>query len=190
MIVVIIIAIIGVSYIVVACWRRLAGRDHEEAAADDMLSKLYGQYRAEVRAVAQRHLLDGPGDEEWLAGIRERAFGGAADEVSAPVQNSRRSTARRTTLTLTFLARLAAPVSVLGVATAGAAGATAVAYVILAIFLGGVALGVAMMAGVAVRKEDRLYALSGEEPEPAARGPRWLTFFGAADSQLPPGGWT
>jgi len=193
MIVVFVIAIIAVSYIVGVRFRHPAGRKQEKAAANDMLGMLYGQYRAEVRALAQTHLLEGPDDEEWLAGLRERASTGATEEASLPVHlTSKRNTPRRRpTVSLAFLAGLVVPVSVLGVVAAAVAGAWAVAYVILAIFLGGIAPGVALITGIAVRREDRLYALSGEEPEPAVRSPRWwLTCFGAANSQLPPGGWT
>ncbi len=65
----------------------------------------------------------------------------------------------------------------------------AVAYVILAVFLGGFSLGVVVMVAVAVRKEDRLYSLSGTAPGAAARGARFLTRFGGAGSHFRPRGW-
>jgi hypothetical protein len=73
---------------------------------------------------------------------------------------------------------------------AGATGGAVVAYVILATFFGGVTLGVVAMVAIAVRREDRLYSLSGAEPRAAAHGMRWLTRFCGADSHLWPGGWT
>lgn len=67
--------------------------------------------------------------------------------------------------------------------------AAAVAYLILATFLGGVTLGVVAMVALAVRREDRLYSLSGAAPGAAARGARWLTRFGGAGSHFRPRGW-
>ena len=52
-----------------------------------------------------------------------------------------------------------------------------VAYLILAIFLGGFWLGVIAMVAVAVRKEDRRFSLSGPAPGAAARGARWVTRY-------------
>ena len=66
--------------------------------------------------------------------------------------------------------------------------AVSVAYLVLAVFLGGVALGVVAMVAVAVRKEDRRYSLSGSAPGAAARGARWLTGFGSAGSHYQPRG--
>ncbi len=42
--------------------------------------------------------------------------------------------------------------------------AASVAYLILATFLGGVTLGVVAMVAIAVKREDRLYSLSGAAP--------------------------
>jgi len=67
--------------------------------------------------------------------------------------------------------------------------AASVAYLILAVFLGGVTLGVVAMVAVAVRREDRLYSLSGAAPGAAARGARFLTRFGGAGSHFRPRGW-
>jgi hypothetical protein len=64
--------------------------------------------------------------------------------------------------------------------------AAAVAYLILTAFFGGVALGVVAMVAVAVRKEDRLFSLSGAAPGAAARGARWLTRFGGSGSLSAP----
>ena len=66
--------------------------------------------------------------------------------------------------------------------------AASVAYLILAVFLGGVVIGVVAMVAVAVRKEDRRYSLSGAAPGAAARGARWLTGFGGAGSHYQPRG--
>ncbi len=67
--------------------------------------------------------------------------------------------------------------------------AASVAYLILAVFLGGVALGMVAMVAIAVRREDRRYSLSGAAPGAAARGARWLTRFGGAGSYFRPRGW-
>ncbi len=64
--------------------------------------------------------------------------------------------------------------------------AASVAYLILAAFLGGVALGVVGMVAIAVRREDRLFSLSGMAPGPAAQGTRWLTRFGGSGSHFVP----
>jgi hypothetical protein len=69
-------------------------------------------------------------------------------------------------------------------------GSTAsVAYLILATFLGGVTLGIVAMVAIAIRREDRLYSLSGAAPGAAARGARFLTRFGGAGSHFRPRGW-
>jgi hypothetical protein len=65
-----------------------------------------------------------------------------------------------------------------------------VAYLILATFFGGFWLGVIAMVAVAVRKEDRLFSLSGAAPGPAARGARRLTRFGGAGTHYRPRDWT
>jgi len=49
--------------------------------------------------------------------------------------------------------------------------------VVLAVFLGGVALGVVGMVSVAVRREERRRSLFGAAPNAAARGARRLTGF-------------
>jgi hypothetical protein len=61
-----------------------------------------------------------------------------------------------------------------------------VAYLILSVFLGGVTLGIIAMVAVAIRREDRLFSLSGAAPGPAARGTRWLTRFGGSGSHFVP----
>jgi hypothetical protein len=61
-----------------------------------------------------------------------------------------------------------------------------VAYLILSVFLGGVTLGVIAIVAVAIRREDRLFSLSGAAPGPAARGTRWLTRFGGSGSHFVP----
>lgn len=67
--------------------------------------------------------------------------------------------------------------------------AASVAYLILATFLGGVTLGVVAMVAVAIKREDRLYSLSGAAPGAAARGARFLTRFGGAGTHHRPRGW-
>lgn len=69
---------------------------------------------------------------------------------------------------------------------ASSAAAVAVAYLILVVFLGGVMLGVVAMMAVAIRREDRLFSLSGAAPGAAARGTRWLTRFGGSGSHFVP----
>ena len=64
-----------------------------------------------------------------------------------------------------------------------------IAYLILAVFLGGVTLGVIAMVAIAVKREDRLYSLSGAAPGAAARGARWLTRFGGAGTHSRPRDW-
>jgi hypothetical protein len=64
--------------------------------------------------------------------------------------------------------------------------AASVAYLILAVFLAGVTLGAVAMVAVAVRREDRLFSLSGAAPGAAARGARWLTRFGGSGSHFLP----
>ena len=67
--------------------------------------------------------------------------------------------------------------------------AASVAYLILATFLGGVTLGIIAMVVIAIKREDRLYSLSGAAPGAAARGARFLTRFGGAGSHFRPRGW-
>jgi hypothetical protein len=67
--------------------------------------------------------------------------------------------------------------------------AASVAYLILAVFLGGVAVGVVAMVAVAIRREDGQYSLSGAAPSPGASGARWLTGFGGAGSHYLPRNW-
>jgi hypothetical protein len=71
----------------------------------------------------------------------------------------------------------------------GGSSAATVAYLILSVFLGGVTLGIVAMVAIAVRREDRLYSLSGAAPGAAARGARFLTRFGGAGSHYRPRGW-
>ncbi len=67
--------------------------------------------------------------------------------------------------------------------------AATVAYLILAVFLGGVTLGIVAMVAIAIKREDRRYSLSGAAPGAAARGARFLTRFGGAGSHYRPRGW-
>ena len=66
--------------------------------------------------------------------------------------------------------------------------AASVLYLTLAVFFGGLALGVVAMIAVAVRKEDRLFSLSDPAPGAMARGARRLTGFGGAGSHFQPRG--
>jgi hypothetical protein len=64
-----------------------------------------------------------------------------------------------------------------------------VAYFILAAFFGGVTLGVIAMVSIAIKREDRLYSLSGAAPGAAARGARWITRFGGSGTHYRPRDW-
>ncbi len=66
--------------------------------------------------------------------------------------------------------------------------AASVAYLTLAVFFGGLVLGVVAMVAVAVRKEDRQFSLSAAAPGAMARGTRRLTGFGGAGSHFQPRG--
>jgi hypothetical protein len=68
-------------------------------------------------------------------------------------------------------------------------GAAAAGFIYLAIFLGGVVLGVIAMVAVSVRREDRLFSLSGAAPGAAARGTRWLVRFGGSGEHHRPRDW-
>jgi hypothetical protein len=50
-----------------------------------------------------------------------------------------------------------------------------VAIALLVAFLGGIAIGVILIASLASRREDHLYSLTGEPPDAACEGTRWLT---------------
>lgn len=67
-------------------------------------------------------------------------------------------------------------------------GTVAAEFIFLAIFLGGVVLGVLAAVAVAVHREDRRYSLSGAAPGVIARGTRRLTGFGGAGSYFLPRG--
>jgi hypothetical protein len=58
------------------------------------------------------------------------------------------------------------------------------AITILAIFLGGIFLGVIVVVSVAIKKEDRKFSLSGAAPGVAARGARMLTGFGSRGPRI------
>jgi len=62
------------------------------------------------------------------------------------------------------------------------AGVLAVAAV--AVFLGGVAVGVLIVVAREIRREDRLYSLAEEAPNLMSRGTRRLTGFGRRDMEL------
>jgi hypothetical protein len=58
------------------------------------------------------------------------------------------------------------------------------AITILAIFLGGIVLGVVVVVSVAIKKEDRKFSLSGAAPGFAARGARMLVGFGSRGERI------
>jgi hypothetical protein len=64
--------------------------------------------------------------------------------------------------------------------------AASVAYWILSLALGGIAVGVLAMVAVAVRREDRRFSLYSTAPGPAAQATRWLTRFGASGLHVQP----
>ncbi len=68
--------------------------------------------------------------------------------------------------------------------------AAAAGFIFLAIFLGGVVIGMIAAVAVAVRREDRRYSLSGAAPGVVARGTRRLTGFGGAGSHFLPRSWS
>ena len=53
--------------------------------------------------------------------------------------------------------------------------------VILAIFLGGVVLGVIVIVSMAIKREDRQCTLSGKAPDVVSRGARVLTGVASRD---------
>lgn len=61
----------------------------------------------------------------------------------------------------------------------------ALAIAILAVFLGGVMLGVVVVVSVASRREDRRRTLPGEAPDAASRGARWVTNAGCRGVVFP-----
>lgn len=68
-----------------------------------------------------------------------------------------------------------------------------VAIVILVVFLGGGVIGLIAMVAVAVRREERLFSLSGDAPDAVTKGTRRLTAAGSrgvslADLKKQPGG--
>ena len=65
----------------------------------------------------------------------------------------------------------------------------AAGFFFLAIFLGGVTIGVVAMVALAVRREDRRFSLSGAAPGAAARGARRVTRFGGAGTHYRPRDW-
>jgi hypothetical protein len=66
--------------------------------------------------------------------------------------------------------------------------AASVAYWILPLILGVLAIGVLAMVALAVRREDRKYSLFGAAPGVATRATRRLTRFGAAGLPVQPRG--
>jgi len=61
------------------------------------------------------------------------------------------------------------------------------AIVLLAIFLGGVVLGLLVVVSMAIKREDRKCTLTQQAPDAAARGTRVLTGVGCRDISPPEG---
>jgi hypothetical protein len=59
------------------------------------------------------------------------------------------------------------------------------AIVLLAIFLGGVVLGLLVVVSLAIKREDRGFTLTQQAPDAAARGARLLTGVGSRDISPP-----
>jgi len=59
--------------------------------------------------------------------------------------------------------------------------------VLLAIFLGGVVLGLLVVVSMAIKREDRKLTLTRQAPDAAARGARVLTGVGSRDISPPEG---
>ncbi len=55
---------------------------------------------------------------------------------------------------------------------------------LLAVFLGGVVLGVVARVSLAIRREERRRSLFGPAPDAATRSARWLTRFGVHDAAV------
>ncbi len=64
-------------------------------------------------------------------------------------------------------------------------GAAAEAIAILALFLGGIMLGVLVIVSRAIKREDRSGSLTGAAPGAAARGARVLTGVGSRNAGPP-----
>jgi hypothetical protein len=56
-----------------------------------------------------------------------------------------------------------------------------VAVVIIALFLGGIVVGVIAAVAVSVRREDRRYSLGGDAPDRVSQSARWLNGVGRRD---------
>jgi hypothetical protein len=56
--------------------------------------------------------------------------------------------------------------------------ASAIVIVTIALFLGGVVIGVIAILALAIRREDRRYSLATEAPDRLSRNARWLTGVG------------
>ena len=56
-----------------------------------------------------------------------------------------------------------------------------VVVVIIALFLGGIAVGVIGVVAVSVRREDRHYSLGGDAPDRVSQSARWLNGVGRRD---------
>jgi hypothetical protein len=59
--------------------------------------------------------------------------------------------------------------------------ASVVVVVAVALFLGGIVIGIFAVIAVAVRREDRRYTLAGEAPDRLSRNTRRLTGVGRRD---------
>lgn len=59
--------------------------------------------------------------------------------------------------------------------------AAAEVIVLLAVFLGGVVLGLLVIVSVSIKREERRFTLTHQPPDAAARGTRLLTGVGRRD---------
>ena len=55
---------------------------------------------------------------------------------------------------------------------------------ILAIFLGGIVLGVVLIVSAAIRREDRRFSLSGAAPDSLAQGARMVMRVGSRGERI------
>jgi hypothetical protein len=55
---------------------------------------------------------------------------------------------------------------------------------ILAVFLGGIALGAVAIVSAAIRREDRRFSLSGAGPDSLTQGARILVRFGSRGDRI------
>lgn len=88
-----IVVVVTVTFFICCIGIRRHGqtRSHKKAAAEDALREQYGRYWTQARALAERHLLEAPADDEWLDGIRARALPADTEQPPVPAVASRHS---------------------------------------------------------------------------------------------------